>query len=479
MTGLMGPPVSPKVIEPGNQKIRNENTENAPNTKRNVATKETRRLSTAGYYLFTMKRPNDSRCPFAIRSSYSSMWAGLILLSIVSLLQTLRLAERAVVSLNTAQDGRGLLSSRAPVASSSPLVELPDLLNSNGTIVVQLSGEMGNNLHKLAFGRGLQLMAKNDYNLELHLVLRHQNQPKWISAKRNLQKCFPSLKQLNFSAGNTKEYDDRRIEQKLWLGGKEAGGLNLKGNDEASMNEVLDQMQSILQSKLAPALEKNLRSKIRLPFVVADEMVDWHVLDRFRPELLEWLAFDYDACCPSSLPDPDESVFHFRNFVTELQGATSRLGFEELPAELTATELFGHLHSGDKVAITTRSDNDVTQQYVHAMEELGLKVRVIAGNSATEDFCFLAKAKKELVGGQRSSFFTWAAFFGTALDTGQSSTTPTNNDGGIQRVRSYAVNPPAQHQLNSKNSMQLPYEWEDERLKEKWTFDVYQTPDAT
>ena len=32
---------------------------------------------------------------------------------------------------------------------------------SNATIVIQLSGEMGNNLHKIAFGRGLQLIVSN------------------------------------------------------------------------------------------------------------------------------------------------------------------------------------------------------------------------------------------------------------------------------------------------------------------------------
>jgi hypothetical protein len=426
-----------------------------------------------------MKRRNDSRCPFPIRLSYSSLWAGLILLAILSLLQTQRLAERTVVALNNSQDGRGLRASSVSVASSFPLVELPDVSNSNGTIVVQLSGEMGNNLHKLAFGRGLQLMAKDDYNLDLHLVLRHQNEPKWISAKRNLQKCFPNLRRLNFSAGNSKEYADRQIEQTLWLGGNKAAadGLVLQGNDETSMTNVLDQIQSILQSHPPPELDNNFRSKIRLPFVFADNMVDWHILDRYRPELLEWLTFDYDACCPSSLPEPDESVFHFRNFVTELQGATTILGFDELSAQRTATELFGHLHAGDKVAITTRFDNDETQKYVHAMEEQGLKVRVVAGNSDTEDFCFLAKTKKELVGGQRSSFFTWAAYLGIAMD-GPSTT--NNKKEGIQRVRSYTVNPPVQHQASSKNSLQLPYEWaNDERLKDKWIFEVYQTQEIT
>lgn len=388
--------------------------------------------------------------------------------------------------------GRGLRHSRSLdhdasdfLPSQSIIDHLPSIQDapiSNGTIVVQLSGEMGNNLHKLAFARGLQLMAKSDYNLDLQLILRHQDHSKWKSARRNLQKCFPNLRQLDFGAGNTREFDDKKLEQRLWLGTR-ANSLLLRGNDQESMTQVLENLKNIVSQRHdspLPPRSDSLRASIKmiaLPYVLSDVMVDWHILDRYRDELLEWLQFDFTSCCPSNLPDPDESVFHFRNFVTELQGVTSELGFDELSPNQTANELLGHLQARDKVAITTRFDNEVTQQYVQAFQAKGLQVRVVAGNSPTQDFCFLMKAQKELVGGLRSTFFTWAAFLGIDDDDDD------DHHSGIQRVRSYSVNPLSVAVLaaegrakNSRHPEPLslpPHQWNDRVLKSKWTFQVF------
>ena len=44
-------------------------------------------------------------------------------------------------------------------------------------------------------------------------LLRHQDHSKWRSTRRNLQKCFPNLRQLDFAAGNTPEFDDQKVQQ--------------------------------------------------------------------------------------------------------------------------------------------------------------------------------------------------------------------------------------------------------------------------
>jgi hypothetical protein len=90
------------------------------------------------------------------------------------------------------------------------------------------------------------------------------------------------------------------------------------------------------------------------------------------------------------------------------------LRFEELNPQRTAEELFGHLQPGDKVAITTRFNNAVTQEYVKQLQRRGLQVRTITGQSGVQDFCFLVKARKELVGFGISTFTTWAALLGDA-----------------------------------------------------------------
>ncbi len=395
------------------------------------------------------------------RLSLGRLWGAVIFMAVMLSLLQIRLVLDNGIS--WIRESQGL--------EPSHLVDVPAKRSNrfshdtpNGTIIVQLSGEMGNNLHKLAFGRGLQLMAEREYNLQLPLVLRHQEHPKWISTRRNLQKCFPNLRHIDFRSGNTDEFSNRKIEQKIWLG-VDAEGLVLQGNDFSSMMKVLENLKDIANGKsktnVTTSIDKTPQSNIHLPYVFADKMVDWHILDRYRKELLEWLEFDYESCCPVDLPEAEESVFHFRNFVTELQSATSPMGFDELPPYRTAHELLGHLQVGDKVAITTRFNNNVTQEYVQALKERGLQIRVVTGNSDTEDFCFLAKTQKELVGGQRSSFFTWAAFLGISGGDGS----------GIQFVRSYSVHLSPESLI--KDALQLPYQWTDETLKDMWRFEIF------
>jgi len=87
-------------------------------------------------------------------------------------------------------------------------------------------------------------------------------------------------------------------------------------------------------------------------------------------------------------------------------------GYEELSPNKTASELFAHLQSNDKVAITTRFGGDAVAPYVSALEGRGLQVRVITNQTGTQDFCFLMTAQKELVGTLLSTFVDWAAYLG-------------------------------------------------------------------
>jgi hypothetical protein len=92
-----------------------------------------------------------------------------------------------------------------------------------------------------------------------------------------------------------------------------------------------------------------------------------------------------------------------------------KFGFEELGPNQTANDLFRNLQAGDKVAITSRfSEHPSLQPYVDAFQSRGVQVRVIANQTAVEDFCFLMHAKKELVGNAVSTFSIWAGFLGNA-----------------------------------------------------------------
>jgi hypothetical protein len=89
------------------------------------------------------------------------------------------------------------------------------------------------------------------------------------------------------------------------------------------------------------------------------------------------------------------------------------LGFEELSPNKTADELFGNLKAGDKVALTSRfADN--AKAYMNALNRRGIVARVIAGQSGTQDFCFLMSARKEMAGMLMSTYAIWASLLGNA-----------------------------------------------------------------
>jgi hypothetical protein len=146
---------------------------------------------------------------------------------------------------------------------------------------------------------------------------------------------------------------------------------------------------------------------------------------------------------------------HFRNFHTELPRA-KKLGFEELNPNRTAEELFGHLQPGDKVAITTRFNNAVAQVYVKQLQQRGLQVRTITGQSSVQDFCFLMKARKELVGSRDSSFTRWAAVLGDA-----------------KRARLYILDNSLQQRKGG--AARLIVNWTHPYLKSRILYEIYDT----
>jgi hypothetical protein len=98
---------------------------------------------------------------------------------------------------------------------------------------------------------------------------------------------------------------------------------------------------------------------------------------------------------------------HLRNFAAE---EPKRRLSHELGPKQTARDVLGHLHPGDKVAVISRFSRDRAQPYLDAMEDRGLRVRFIEGQTGVQDFCFLLQAEKEMIGISHSTFFLWAAY---------------------------------------------------------------------
>jgi hypothetical protein len=175
------------------------------------------------------------------------------------------------------------------------------------TIVVQLSGEMGNNVAKIATGKGLQLWAQRQYGIATDLVLRHQEHSKWIGAMRDTKKCFPKLRGFDFTLGNGRNYNERTAQQDQLLGAKSAL-LRLTTARVEDIEETLSTLRGILQSETNVTVQGN-SSNITLPFLLVDRLAAIDVwADKFYDEYRQIFEFNYKECCKAK-PDPDETVF--------------------------------------------------------------------------------------------------------------------------------------------------------------------------
>jgi hypothetical protein len=176
------------------------------------------------------------------------------------------------------------------------------------TIVVKLSGEMGNNLCKFATGRGLQVWAKQKYGIDTRLVVRHQDARKWVSASENVKRCFPNLRQFDYELGNTKEYDTRKRQQERWLGDLNRR-LIIESAQEDEIEEGLRTLHQILSwNNVSVSAYNESEANITLPYMKADylSMLDVWV-DRYYDEYRRYFMFD-GGCCKLK-PHADESVF--------------------------------------------------------------------------------------------------------------------------------------------------------------------------
>lgn len=133
---------------------------------------------------------------------------------------------------------------------------------------------------------------------------------------------------------------------------------------------------------------------------------------------------------------------------------SKKIGTVELDPQQAASELFGHLNEGDKVAIITRYDASTAQPYVDALEQRGLQVRVIQGQSGNEDFCFLMNAKKEMIGIAYSTYLFWAGVLSNTC----------------QRVVAYSIN--TQARKESGRTVYVKYNWTNTELQKKFQFQL-------
>lgn len=330
------------------------------------------------------------------------------------------------------------------------------------TIVIYLSGEMGNHLSKITFGFGLKWMLQEDFGVYAECILRHQKYSKWGMVQQNMHRCFPQLRNISFETANTPEFDDRLKQQKEWLDEKDDMFHFKHGEDcftEDCIQERLQEIKQYLsgaQSTNRPAVQDS-NATITLPFMTSDLFGGFSYFnDRFIDRLRDFFVYDdSDEYCCGVRAEPDETLFHLRNFLAEMPKKGRRFGFEELSPSKIANELFAHLGKGDKFAFTSRFPPEFTRNYTEALENRGIRYRVIEGQNNMQDFCFLLSGRKEFGGYTMSSFAVWAAYLGNTT---------------INRL--YSIKSPDRVRRMG-DSYYMHYNWTNSNLKETVQFPLY------
>lgn len=286
-------------------------------------------------------------------------------------------------------------------------------------IITYLSGELGNNLGKLATGYGLKWWLQDDFGIHSRVILQHQDVDKWVRARDSINLCFPNLRHSNFEEANNDEMNKVDQLQLEWLGESHHNSLRsstaMRPQTASNVRMLITALTKALRKPNRPAI--NPEYNFTVPFVKADSFAGLGIITsryskRFREELM---AFDFETpqCCKERAAF-NESVFHLRNFLVEMPLLGAKLGFSELSPNKTAKELFQHLIPGSSVAITSRFTDSRSNPYLEAFHARGIHARIIQGQSLEQDFCFLLSAQQEFVGISMSSFATWAAYLGNA-----------------------------------------------------------------
>lgn len=242
---------------------------------------------------------------------------------------------------------------------------------------------------------------KEKFNISSHIRFRHQDRRKWVNGYNSMQSCFPKFRGVDFSFFNSPNFKPLMDSQPI---------SPMEDPDEI-VRFALNHSSKFRSSNGTHPSSPFIYLKNAM---VSSNDIEKAQILRFR----NLFQFDMDnpKCCnPQISPYANETVFHFRNFKKEMPRRYKSLGFAEIDANETFQELFSDAKLQDHVAIVTRFDNDEeTKNIANVLKSNGLRVRIIGGQSGEQDFCFLLKSKKKIVGSVRSTFFIWAGLLGNS-----------------------------------------------------------------
>jgi hypothetical protein len=187
--------------------------------------------------------------------------------------------------------------------------------NDSVTLMIGLSGEFGNHLDKMIRGWGIARLAKEEYNITSHIILKQQTlrgstrpMAKSHVSQQYLQRCFQHLKNEDFELGNKilQNYKGTLDEPKT---------ITFDGSIE-TIREKLSNLKNYLNtSNIHNMLSRtqNDSQDLNFPnlpptFVVSNDFEGDPFVDQYYDEIRQLFVFNNSVCC-TEFPDPDESVF--------------------------------------------------------------------------------------------------------------------------------------------------------------------------
>ncbi|KAI2494652.1 hypothetical protein MHU86_19881 [Fragilaria crotonensis] len=324
------------------------------------------------------------------------------------------------------------------------------------TIIILLENEMANYLSRFAYGYGVKWLLEEEYNITTRVILREdETNGRLVNKRESIKSCFPKLREMNFSEGNTPEFQDRWKQQQAWLG-TDRFVLKSCTAHEICLPENLDELLFLLTQSSHPPPKVPLDANITLPFLFVKSyaLFDF-IIDRYYDRLVAFFEFDENnpVCCGPKAHF-GETVFHARGFEKEMPMFVTMLGFDELSPNKTVKEILKDHHPGDKIAVLSRYPS-FGQMYVDAMRSKGLDARLVETTNGEQSFCFLMSGRNEIIGVAKSTFTMWASYLGNA-----------------SHARIYSMRTPGRIRLFG-DRIHIFYNFTHPKLKERLSFELY------
>jgi len=319
-----------------------------------------------------------------------------------------------------------------------------EISNVSLAIVVQLSGELGNHMCKIAAGLGVAMELRR-YNVTSELKLRHQEgTTKWVPVEKNMKKCFPAATHLDVSEAQDFDPSSRTSFEQSFDG--------INSDDPESIHAAI-------RAAVQYATDSNNLTLYSAHFTLWDFYMDLYY-DQFRRFFR--YADDNKFCCRKR-PHANETVFHYRQFATEMPKRAIELGFEEVSA-INLLEQILIPSNATSVAILSRFSNEQLDDYANTLRNAGLSVRLILKQSPMQDFCFIKSAQRHIVGNARSTFFGWAALLSDSA-----------------AITAYSIDSPSQRTWAARNEIPVRqyYNWTNPKLIDRVAFPLIEQSNSS